>query len=154
MSNFPFAWWDKTLTIYNKSIDPTNQRVSWNRTVLKNCFWKYTSEIYIVGHSGLTSRGVILETNEVICRIPQDKRYVSAKAWKSLTDKSNKFTLAYGDILVLGDVEDVIDDYTSGQRSTDIITKYKALDGCIQVESWVDNVQTGVGLGHYKVIGK
>lgn len=154
MSNFPFAWWDKTITIYNRVVDPTTQRVSWQRTVVKNCFWKYVNEIYNMGRYGMSSLGVRVETKGVTCRIPKDKRFVDKRTWKSLSDKSGKFTLNNGDIIILGNVDDVIDEYVAGQRSTDLISKYKDENACLEVDTYVENIQTGVGLEHYRVIGK
>lgn len=149
MSNLPFPWWDKTITIYNKVVDPTTQRISWYRTVVKNCFWKYVNNTYTIRGSN-----VLLETKDIICRIPKDKRYADKATWKGLSDKSDSFTLANGDIIILGEVEDVIDEYTTGKRSTDIIAKYKEVDACLEIDTYVDNVRTGVDLEHYKVIGK
>ena len=154
VSNFPFAWWDKTITIYNKLVDPTTQRVSWYRTVVKNCFWKCVNNTYIIGRAGVSSTGIQLDTKDIVCRIPQDKRFVEKREWKALADKSNRFTLANGDIIVLGEVDDVIDEYVSGKHSTDLITKYKEFDACLQIETYVNNVQTGVGLAHYRIVGK
>ena len=154
MSNFPFAWWNKTITIYNKSVDATTQRVSWYRTVVKNCFWKCVNNTYTIGRSGISSTGIQLETKDIICRIPQDKRFVEKREWKALTDKSNRFTLANGDIIVLGEVDDVIDEYVSGKHSTDLVTKYKEYDACLEIETYVNNVQIGVGLAHYRIVGK
>ena len=151
MSNVPFQWWDKTITIYNKSIDPTTQRVSWYRTVVENCFWKYVNKTYTLrGADG----GVLLETKDVICRIPEDDRFLSKREWNALSDKTDTFTLANGDIIVLGEVDDEIDEYTSGKRSTDLVTKYKQYDECIEIDTYVNNVQTGINLGHYRVVGK
>lgn len=154
MSNFPFAWWDKTITVYNRLVDPTTQKISWYRTTVKNCFWKYVTNTYTIGRGGISASGVTLETKDVICRIPKDKRFIEKSAWKELSDKSNRFTLAKGDIIVLGEIADTIDEYTAGQRSTDLITKYKENGECLEIESWVNNVQSGVGLEHYKVLGK
>lgn len=149
MSNLPFPWWDKTITIYNKVVDPTTQRVSWYRTVVSDCFWKNVNDTYTIKASN-----ILLETKSIICRIPEDERYADKATWKTLSDKSNRFTLANGDIIILGEVEDVIDEYTAGSRSTDLIAKYREVDACLEIDTYVDNVRTGVDLEHYKVIGK
>ena len=154
MSNFPFAWWDKTITIYNKIVDPSTNRVTWQKTLVTNCFWKAENILFSMGRYGVSTIGVITENKNIICRIPKDTRFVDKRDWKDLTDKSGHFTLANGDIIVLGEVEDTIDEYTSGQRSTDLITKYKEYDACLEIDTYVDNVQTGVGLEHYRVVGK
>lgn len=154
MSNFPFAWWDKTITIYNRIVDPTTNRISWQRTVVENCFWKCVNNIYNMGRYGMSSLGVRVETKDVICRIPKDDRFVDKRTWKTLDNKSEYFTLGNGDIIILGEVDDVIDEYTKGQHSTDLISKYKEEDACLEVDTYIDNVQTGVGLEHYRVVGK
>ena len=144
--NFPFSWWDKTLTIYNKYIDPVTQRVTWYKSVLKDCFWKYDNTTY---HAGK----IALETNRVICRIPKSDKFMYQRDWKNLDDKTGHFTLATGDIIVLGEVEDVIDDYTPGQRSTDLLSKYKDQLECIEIATYIVNVGTGMSLEHYRVTG-
>lgn len=151
MSEFPFPWWDKTVTIYNKVVDPTTQRITWYKNTAENCFWKYVNNSYTIRGSMIT-----LDTKDVICRIPKTDKFVDKKTWRELTDEERKdyFTLANGDIIILGEVEDVIDEYTAGQRSTDLVTKYKEYDACIEIDTYVDNCQTGVNLDHYRVVGK
>ena len=156
MSNvgFPFPWWDKTLTIYNKYVDPSTQRVTWYRTVVNNCFWKYYNTTYYVGKYSVKVSGIALETKHVTCRIPKSDNFRYQREWRNLSDKSNYFTLATGDIIVLGEVDDVIDDYTEGQRSTDLVSKYKDQLECVEIDSFVINVGTGMGFEHYRVIGE
>lgn len=151
MSEFPFPWWDKTVTIYNKVVDPTTQRITWYKNTAENCFWKYVNNSYTIRGSMIT-----LDTKDVICRIPKTDKFVDKKTWRELSDEERKnyFTLANGDIIILGEVEDVIDEYTAGQRSTDLVAKYKEDDACIEIDTYVDNCQTGVGLYHYRVVGK
>ena len=152
MNNYP-AWWDKTLTIYNKRIDSATQQVSWYRTILTGCFWKYVNSRYFLGRSN--SDGVVVETKDVICRIPKDERFVDKAEWKELSEQEIKehFTLGNGDIIVLGEVEDAIDEYTKGSRSSDLVAKYKELNGCIEVDTYVINVGVGLGMEHYRVVG-
>ena len=154
MSNFPFPWWDKTITIYNKYVDPTNQRISWYRTVVENCFWKAQNLMFSMGRYGVSTIGVLTENKTIICRIPKQDNYVSKRVWDKTADKTGYFTLANEDIIVLGEVDDVIDEYSPGQRSNDLITKYKKYDECLTIDIYADNVQTGVNLEHYRVTGK
>ena len=154
MSNFPFAWWTKTITIYNKLVDPTTQRVSWYKTVVENCFWKATNVLYNMGRFGTSTTGIRLETKDIICRIPKDDRYVDKRTWKELTNRAEYFTIGNGDIIILGEVDDIIDDYVAGKRSTDLISKYKEYDACIEIETYVDNTGEGLGLEHYRIVGK
>ena len=156
MSNFPFTWWDKTITIYNKLIDPTTQKTSWYRNTCENFFWKNINTTYVIGASGMSTKGVVLETKNIICRIPKDDRYVDKRAWKELSDNDRKdyFTFGNGDIIILGEVNDEIDEYTSGKRSNDIVKKYKEFDECLEIDSYTINVHNGIGLEHYKIVGK
>lgn len=154
MNNVPFAWWDKTITLYNKSVDSTTQRISWHRTVIENCFWKATNTLYTLGRYGMTTLGVQLETKAIICRIPKDDRFLEKREWQELADKSDYFTFFNGDIIVLGEVDDEIDEYTPGKRSTDLVAKYKEYDACLEIETYINNVETGVNLDHYRIVGK
>ena len=156
MSDFPFPWWDKTVTIYNKVVDPTTQRVTWYKNTAENCFWKYVNNTYTIGNAGTSTGGIVLETKSVICRIPKSDKFVDKKTWRELPEeeRAEHFTFANGDIIVLGEVEDVIDEYTAGQRSTDLVAKYKEDDACIEIDTYVDNCQTGVNLEHYRIVGK
>lgn len=153
MSNFPFAWWDKTITLYNKYVDPTTQVITWYRTVIHNCFWKNVNETYYVGTRGISTSGVKLETKTITCRIPEDERYVDRKTWDELADKSKNFTIGNGDIIILGEVNDTIDETTSGKHSTDLVSKYKKYDASLMIDTYVINTVTGVGLRHYRIVG-
>lgn len=148
MNNYP-AWWDKTITIYNKVVDKTTQRVSWHRSVIEGCFWKCLNNTYRVSGSN-----ILLETKDVICRIPKDDRFVTKREWVNREDFDGVFTLGNGDIIILGEVEDTIDEYTRGQHSTDLVAKYKEFDECIEVDTYVNNVGKGLGIEHYRVVGK
>ena len=156
MSNFPFPWWDKTITIYNKYIDPTTQRVSWYRNTVNNCFWKADNTMFSMGRYGVSTIGVVTENKTILCRIPEDSRYVNKLAWDELSEgeRSEHFTLANEDIIVLGEVEDDLNEYASGKRANDLVSKYKKIDSCLTIDNYVDNVRTGVELKHYKVVGK
>lgn len=153
MNKYPM-WWDKTITIYNKRIDATTQRVSWYKSVVENCFWKYENNKINVGQAYKGT--IVLEAKDVICRIPATDRFVDKKEWLELADEDIKdhFTLGNGDIIILGEVDDEIDEYTAGQRSTDLVSKYKELQGCLEVDTYIVNTWTGVGIEHYRVVGK
>lgn len=147
MSNYP-KWWEDTITVYNKYTDPQTQVVSWYRRVLTNCFWKYE-------HQKLTVGETILETNRTICRIPQNEQFLERYQWEQLYNDvmAAYFTLSQGDIVVKGEVEDIIDEYSKGHRSTDLLTKYKALQGCIEIETVSINTKTGTNNKHYLISG-
>lgn len=148
MSDYPI-WWDTTLTLYNKYEDPQTQIVTWFRTELANCFWKASG-------SKVTVNDVTLDTEGVICRIPKNAIFLEKYEWIELPNDQmeNYFTLAPGDIIIKGVVSDTINEYEKGQRSSDLINKYKDLRGCIQIEDVALNVGAGRNNEHYYVRGR
>lgn len=148
MSNHYPSWWDTTITIYNKFQDPVTNLVTWHRFVIKNCFWKYSGNKVVIDK-------VVLDTKNIICRIPVQESYLSKHLWIDVpNDKmSNYFTLGVGDIIVKDEVTDEINEYQSGSRSSDLLKKYKMLQGCLQIEEFSDNTGGGRGNEHYYVRG-
>lgn len=148
MSNHYPEWWDTTLTVFNKYTDPQTRVITWYKTVLEGCFWKY------IGNKVVIDR-VTLETNNTICRIPKNENFLEKYLWieKPNDLKSNYFTLGRGDIIVKNAVDDEIDEYRQGSRSTDLITKYKELQGCTEIEEIAVNVGGGRNEEHYFVRG-
>ena len=141
-------WWCETVTLYNKHIDKLTSIVTWYRTVLHNCFWANTDNRLTVGD-------VELKANDVICRIPENEKYLPKKKWIELSNDTmgEYFTLGTGDILIQGEVDDIIDEYRKGYRSTDLISKYKNFQGCININRWSDNTGVGRVNPHYLVSG-
>ncbi len=146
-SNFP-AWWETTITVYNKFTDPQTKVVRWYKTVITGAFWKDIHEKVKIGQT-------VLETNSIICRIRKDDRFLEKYLWvqKPNDEMANYFTLGKGDIIIRGEVEDTIDEYQSGRRSTDLIAKYKELQGCMSVEESTINVGAGRCNEHYLARG-
>ena len=142
-------WWDTTITVYNQYKDKQTRLVTWRKTVINNCFWKYTGNKVTIGD-------VELQTNTTICRIPKDDRFLERYLWEALPNdqKDNFFTLSPGDIIVKGEVDEDIDETVSGQRSSDFIAKYKRLQGCIEIQSWANNSGKGRNDKHYYVVGE
>ena len=147
MNNYP-SWWNTTITVYNKFEDPQTQLVTWYRQVIDGCFWKYSGNKVVVGNT-------VLETKDIICRIRIDDRFLEKHEWIATPNDrmSNYFTLSQGDIIVKGEVDDEINEYQSGQRSSDLKTKYKALQGCLEIQEWSNNTGGGRGNEHYYVKG-
>ncbi len=142
-------WWDTAITIYNQFKDPQTKVVRWYKTVLSGCFWKYTGNKVTVGQ-------VELETNTTICRIPKNDKFLDRYMWEALPNDqmSDFFTISPGDIIIKGEVDDEIDEMEKGQRSTDVISKYKRLQGCIVVQRFTDNTGIGRNDKHYYVVGE
>ena len=147
-NNFYPPWWDTTLTIFNKYEDSQTHVVTWYKHTIDNCFWKYTG-------NKLTIDQVTLDTNRIVCRIPKSAKFKEKFEWVQVpNDKMSKFfTLGVGDIIVKGKVDDEINEYQANKRSSDLLGKYKALQGCMEVEAVAINVGNGRCSEHYYVQG-
>ena len=141
-------WWDDTVTVYNKFEDPQTHVILWYKTVLTGCFYKSVGE-------NVKINNVEIDTNTILCRIPKKENYMKPHLWVALPndEKSDYFTLKQGDIIVDGEIDEDIDEYASGHRSTDFVAKYKTLQGCMTVERVGDNTGIGRGNEHYRVSG-
>lgn len=147
MNNYP-SWWDDTITLYNKYIDPVTKQVKWYRHVIEDCFYSHTVEKVTVGKT-------TIDANVSICRIRTSDNFIDKKSWMGLTDeeRQTKFTLSGGDIIVADDLDFEIDEYTNGHRSSDLIKENKEWPGCFTVDFVNINVGGGRGNEHYHVKG-
>ena len=147
MNNYP-SWWNVTVTIYNRYEDPQTNLVSWFRHVVTRAFWKYSGNKVVVGNT-------VLETKDIICRLRKDDTFLEKHEWIALPNDQmlNYFTLASGDIIVKGESLDEINEYQTGKRSSDLKKKYKALQGCLEIQEWSNNTGGGRGNEHYYVKG-
>lgn len=141
-------WWNTTITLYNHYIDNTTQLTTWYRTVIRNCFFQNEYDITVGGQT-------IGRSNSTVVRIPENYIYKDYAQWATDgKDKlSNYFTLQQGDIIIRGEVDDVIDETKRGMFSSDIAEKYKRLGLCTLVQAYQNNTGGGRGTPHYKVIG-
>lgn len=147
MNHYP-SWWDDTITLYNKFIDPTDKKTKWFRHVINNCFYKHTIEKITVGKT-------TIDSNVTVCRIRVSDDFVDRKSWLELSnaEKAEKFTLGAGDVIVADEIDFEIDEYTAGQRSSDLIKNNSEWPGCFTVETVNINVGGGRGNEHYHVRG-
>ena len=147
MSKYP-DWWDQTITLYNRYEDTSTRIISWQRTVLTGCFWKFAGEKVAIGST-------VLEADTIVCRIPKNPLFVEKFEWNNMTaeERAKYFTVGTGDIIVRGEVFDEVNEYISGSRSTDLMTKYRDLQGCMKVDKCTIAVGTGRGMEHYHVRG-
>lgn len=141
-------WWDQTLTIYNRYVDPQTKVITWFRHVVDNSFWKYVGEKVHINNT-------IIETKDIICRIPKRDDFMEKYLWMELPndEMSEYFTLGENDVIIKGDVDDEVDEYTTGHRSSDLVSKYKARQGCMTINRVAINVDGGRGNEHYYVKG-
>lgn len=147
MNNYP-SWWDDTITLYNKYIDPATKKVTWYRHVLHDCFYSHTLEKVTVGKT-------TIDANTSLCRIRVSDDFIDKKSWMQLDDyeRAEKFTLSGGDIIVAEETDFEIDEYEKDKRSSDLIKENKEWPGCFTVEIVNINVGGGRGNEHYHVRG-
>lgn len=148
MNHYP-SWWNETITVYNKYTDPVSRLITWHRHVVDGAFWKN------IGNK-VTIDKITLETDTIICRIRKDEKFLPKYEWLKLPndEMDNYFTLSRGDILIHGEVDDEVDEYTNGYKSTDLVHKYKDLQGCLTIDEVTINTDGGRGNEHYLVRGK
>lgn len=146
MNNYP-EWWDTTVTVYNKFEKPDGE-IIWFRHVIHDTFYKLVREKITVGDTTMT-------TNESVCRIRISDDFMEPIPWldASEAEKAQFFTLRAGDIIVGEETDFVIDEYTSGSRSSDLKNRYQNWPGCFVVERASINVGAGRGNEHYLARG-
>lgn len=146
MNHYP-GWWNTTITLFNK-FTGDDKKVVWYPRIIEGCFYNHKLEKITVGRT-------TIEANVSVCRIRVDDDFVGKGVWNELPDASKReqFTLGVGDIIVAGEVDFEIDEYTNGKRSSDLIKKYSEWPGCFTVETVNINVGGGRGNEHYHARG-
>lgn len=145
----PYApWWETTVTIFNRYEDTQTNVVRWYKRTVKGTFWKNVRNKVTIGD-------VTIDSNNVICRIREDANFKEPHEWMQLPndEKGDYFTLGRGDIIIKGEVDDEINEYVKNQRSSDLLAKYKMLQGCMQIEDVGINTGTARNNPHYYVSG-
>lgn len=142
-------WWNETITVYNKYTDPVSNLITWHRHVVTGAFWKNTG-------NEITIDKIVIDTDTIICRMRKDEQFLPKYEWVKLpNDQMDEYyTLGRGDILIRGEVDDEISEYTNGYKSSDILKKYKDLQGCLLIKEVTINTDGGRGNEHYLVKGK
>lgn len=146
MNVYP-RWWDRTVTIYNRYEDPSTRIVKWYRHTMSGCFWRNVTMQMTLDNSTVGS-------NSQICRIPKTDKYADVIDWQNADDtfRTKYFTLQSGDFIVDGNVTDTVDEYTAGQRSSEVIGRYSKYNKCGIINKF--SINTGnVDMEHYLVYG-
>lgn len=141
-------WWDDTITLYNKYIDPVSKKVTWYRHVIPDCFYKHTIEKITVGNT-------TIDSNVTICRIRVSDKFIDKKTWMSLdsSERAELFTLSVGDIIVADAIDFEIDEYSKDKTSSKLINQNTEWPGCFTIETVNINVGGNRGNEHYHVRG-
>ena len=130
----------ETVTLYNRRLvagADGRMREVWRRRVLRGCSW-------VRAHERVRDDGIVRYAASIVCRIPADPDYRSPGAWDALDAPEGTFTLAAGDILVRGAVEDEI---TEDFSAAALLKKYER-GGAMVVQSAKENTAVP-GLAHY-----
>lgn len=143
------VWWEHTVTVYNKFVDRQTDLVRWFKNVVTDCFWQMSGAEVQVGST-------VLDSKSIICRIPKDERFLEKQEWIALPNDQmeNYFTLAQGDIIVKGECDFVIDEYTQGHRSSDLLGQYRQYQACMEITEYSNNTGKGRNEEHYLARGK
>ena len=139
----PFG--DKTVTLYNRYQHKIEGKTvtEYVRRAMTGCFWKNERVMTF-------AENVKLATFKTVCKIPESALYVDPLTWADDdADRANHFTLALGDVIVLGAVTDEVGESMS---ITALLAKYKP-SGAMTVEVAADNTGSMRALGHYKATG-
>ncbi len=134
-------WWNREITLYNRH-ENTDGTVEWYKTNIPGCFVKNVPLLKL-------SSGIGTEGSQNIVRIRKSDDYLPPQEWMTVKYRKPKFTLQSGDIVVIGNVSDHIDEYSAGSRSSDILQKYKS--NCFVIASV--SVNDSGSLAHYKISG-
>ena len=147
MNHYP-SWWNETITVYNRYSDPVSRLVTWHRHVVNGAFWKNIGNKILIDN-------VSINTDTIICRIRKDEKFLPKYEWIELPndEMDNYFTLGRGDIIIRAEVDDEVDEYTNGYKATDLVKKYKDLQGCVTIDKVTINTEGGRGDEHYLVEG-
>lgn len=135
------AWWNKDITLFNR-YESADGAVKWYKTIISGCSVKNIQSYKISlgkGNSG----------SQIIVRIRKSNNYMPPEEWNKEKHRDRFFTLKGGDIVIIGNVPDSIDEYEKGRRSSDILQKYNAR--CFIIGSVSDN-DFG-SLAHYMISG-
>lgn len=127
-----------TVTLYNKYLEGNTER--WKRTVLQGVFWD-SSRGRTVRKNGVSAdNGLVLI---IPFSVSADNDYCKPKEFTSLTNKVEKWTLASGDTIVLGDIGYEIERSSKElHRFNDVLTI-----------SHVDTRDYGGSMAHWEVTG-
>lgn len=131
-----------TITLYNRirAADRPDRKEYWRRTVLRNCFWKATTNTSFGDKEANVS-------NTYVVRIPKSERYVPYHVFVKSPD--GHFTVSQGDIVVHGECNDEITG-VAGKTAAQFVERYRP--EAFRVTAFSDNTAFPVDK-HYRLGG-
>lgn len=138
--NYP-AWWNRDITLYNRFEDKDGA-VKWYKSIISGCSVKTNPSYKISSGKGTVAC-------KSIVRIRKSDYYIPPEEWTETQYREPFFTLKGGDIVIIGNVSDSVDEYSKGNRSSDILQKYNAR--CFVIGSV--SVNDFGSLAHYMISG-
>lgn len=94
---------DKTITIYNKRLDPATKQTAWPKTVITGVSW--------AGHRRVTTGDGLTSNDGYSVRVPLEAMpdgFVERDGYTALTAPVGRWTAQNGDVVVLGTGPDVV----------------------------------------------
>lgn len=132
-------FWGNKVTVFTSYYDNVTKTTKWYKYYVENCFLKSK-------RTAQTEGSDVRYILEWICRIPEDKTFLSYPEWVEDRIKENHFCVNRGSIIVKGLINDDIPDSDSGNK---LLEKYK--DNSFKVKSITENID--FMLKHYNLIG-
>lgn len=131
-----------TITLYNRirAADSPDKKEHWNKTVLRNCFWKAVVNTNFAG----TEASV---RNTYVARIPQDERYLPYAEY--VLRPEGHFTVSQDDIVIHGECAEKITG-EAGKTAAQLLNRHKP--EAFKVTAFSDNTAFPVDR-HYRLGG-
>lgn len=111
-------------TLYNKYINPTTRADEFQRTVLPAVYWENRRAVNKIASGG------DIKADKALIMIPQSEGddYLDPVAWQALADKTGKWTLQPGDMIVRGKVTDEITDEVIDELTEEVTPAFTVSD--------------------------
>lgn len=115
--------YNQTITLYNclrAADNPKEKKDIWQKTVLKNCFYKS-----VIGRAESADKNLRMD-NTYTVRIPVSDRYLSYHQWLRLSEEERRdyFTCSQKDVVIRGECEAEITGI-SPDTAAQVLSRYK-----------------------------
>lgn len=144
-----------SITLYNKYIDKSTQKVMYKKTIIKKANWQGQPIVATIS-SAESAKGVVGMTSSINVFIPfindfSNKTYIAPKEWSYLADadRDKYFTFQELDYMVKGEC-DIADNTTL----VNIPNLIKAKDNVITIMSVIPNDNGSPRMCHWQIGGK